>query len=566
MLSFIIRRLLIAIPLVLLSTVLEFLLVANSGDPMADLKGRNPPVPPQVIQTREHQLGLDKPMPQRYWTWLTHFVRGDMGKSIHGVEVRPLLWQRMRVTLRMVVLASILAIVLAIGAGVLSAVKQYTVTDYTFTFTGFLFLSMPVFWLAALLKEYGAIRLNKLFCKQAVSTVGAETPNLTGSLGHRLADYAGHLALPTIALALISFAAWSRYQRATMLDVLGSDYIRLARAKGLSRTRVMVRHALRNALIPLVTVVAIDTGAIFGGAIITERVFSWQGMGALLVQGAQTSDPNILLAWLTVTAVIVVLFNLIADLLYAVLDPRIRYGLHASPSTGRGRSGRRGRGSGATADRARRPGPRGGHDQRGAGVHHRRPHPDADDRAPVPRPQAGRRQPGGVPHHGGRLAHRRPLLEVRLRRHHRPVLLLTLLGPPDGHRRHRPRLHGPDPARGAEVGPGRADGGVFGDHLRRHRRGARRLLPPLGRLGADALHRPRADHPPHRDPGGAGRQRAPAGRQLVLRRPGARDRKSTRLNSSHVEISYAVFCLKKKKKTYTQKSLKKTKKKKKNKK
>src|SRR6266540_929468 len=230
MLSFIIRRLLIAIPLVLLSTVLVFLLVANSGDPMADLKGRNPPVPPQVIQTREHQLGLDKPMPQRYWTWLTHFVRGDMGKSIHGVEARPLLWQRMRVTLRMVV------------------------------------------------------------------------------------------------LALISFAAWSRYQRATMLDVLGSDYIRLARAKGLSRTRVMVRHALRNALIPLVTVVAIDTGAIFGGAIITERVFSWQGMGALLVQGAQTSDPNILLAWLTVTAVIVVLFNLIADLLYAVLDPRIRYG------------------------------------------------------------------------------------------------------------------------------------------------------------------------------------------------------------------------------------------------
>jgi peptide/nickel transport system permease protein len=326
MVSFIIRRLLIAIPLVLLSSVLVFLLVANSGDPLADLKGRNPPVPPQVIQAREHQLLLDKPIPQRYWHWLTHFVRGDMGKSIRGVEVRPLLWQRMRVTLRMVILASIIAIVLAIGAGVLSAVKQYTPTDYTFTFLGFLFLSMPVFWLAALLKEYGALRLNKLFGKQVVYTVGAETPNLTGSLGHRLADYAGHLVLPTIALALISFAAWSRYQRATMLDVLGADYIRLARAKGLSRSRVMVRHALRNALIPLVTVVAIDTGAIFGGAIITERVFSWQGMGALLVQGAETSDPNILLAWLMVTSFLVVLFNLIADVLYAVLDPRIRYG------------------------------------------------------------------------------------------------------------------------------------------------------------------------------------------------------------------------------------------------
>jgi peptide/nickel transport system permease protein len=326
MLSFIVRRLLIAIPLVLASSVLVFILVANSGDPLADLKGRQPPVPPQVIEAREKLIGLDKPLPQRYWTWLTNFVQGDMGLTIRGQEVRPLLWQRIQITLRMVILASIVAIVLAIGAGVLSAVKQYTVTDYTFTFAGFLFLSMPVFWLAALLKEYGAIRLNKLFGKQVIYTVGPESPNLAGSLGHRLADYAGHLVLPTIALALISFAAWSRYQRATMLDVLGADYIRLARAKGLSRSRVMVRHALRNALIPLVTVVAIDTGAIFGGAIVTERVFAWQGMGALLVQGVETSDPNILLAWLMVTSVLVVLFNLIADVLYAVLDPRIRYG------------------------------------------------------------------------------------------------------------------------------------------------------------------------------------------------------------------------------------------------
>jgi glutathione transport system permease protein len=326
MLSFIIRRLLIAVPVVLASSVLVFLLVTNSGDPLADLKGRQPPVPPQVIEAREKMLGLDQPLPQRYWNWLTNFIRGDMGVTIRGQEVQPLLWQRLQITLRMVVLASIVAIVLAIGAGVLSAVKQYTVTDYTFTFAGFLFLSMPVFWLAALLKEYGAIRLNKLFGKQVIFTVGPESPNLAGSFGHRLADYAGHLILPTIALALISFAAWSRYQRATMLDVLGADYIRLARAKGLSRSRVMVRHALRNALIPLVTVVAIDTGAILSGAIVTERVFAWQGMGSLLVQGVETSDPNLLLAWLMVTAVLVVLFNLIADVLYAVLDPRIRYG------------------------------------------------------------------------------------------------------------------------------------------------------------------------------------------------------------------------------------------------
>jgi peptide/nickel transport system permease protein len=326
MLSFIVRRLLIALPVVLASSVLVFILVANAGDPLADLKGRQPPVPQQVIEAREKLIGLDQPLPQRYWNWLTNFVQGDMGVTIRGQEVQPLLWQRMQITLRMVVLASVVAIVLAIGAGVLSAVKQYTVTDYTFTFAGFLFLSMPVFWLAALLKEYGAIRLNRLFGEQVIYTVGPETPNLTGSLGHRLADYAGHLVLPTIALALISFAAWSRYQRATMLDVLGADYIRMARAKGLSRSRVMVRHALRNALIPLVTVVAIDTAAIFGGAVVTERVFAWQGMGSLLVQGVETSDPNLLLAWLMVTSVLVVLFNLIADVLYAVLDPRIRYG------------------------------------------------------------------------------------------------------------------------------------------------------------------------------------------------------------------------------------------------
>src|SRR5829696_6512911 len=166
MLSFIIRRLLVAIPLVLLSSVLVFLLVANSGDPLADLKGRNPPVPPQVIQAREKTIGLDKPLPTRYVTWLGNFVQGDMGKSIRGIEVRPLLWQRLKVTAPMGDLGLGPALNPGNRGGVLSAVKQYTPTDYTFTFLGFLFQSMPVFWLAALLKEYGAIRMNKLFGKQ----------------------------------------------------------------------------------------------------------------------------------------------------------------------------------------------------------------------------------------------------------------------------------------------------------------------------------------------------------------------------------------------------------------
>jgi glutathione transport system permease protein len=228
--------------------------------------------------------------------------------------------------MRMVTVALVLALVLAIVAGVLSAVRQYTVTDYTFTFAGFLFLSTPVFWLAALLKEYGAIRLNRLFDQQVIYTVGEATPNFEGTFAERIADWAGHLFLPTLALALITFASWSRYQRSTMLDVLSSDYIRLARAKGLSRSRVMIRHALRNALIPLTTVAAIDFAAILGGAVITERVFSWQGLGQLLLDGIRENDVNVVLAWLMVTSILVVVFNLIADVLYGVLDPRIRYG------------------------------------------------------------------------------------------------------------------------------------------------------------------------------------------------------------------------------------------------
>ena len=324
--SFIIRRLLISIPLVLLASVLVFLLVANSGDPLADLKGRNPPVPPQVIEQREKTLGLDKPLPQRYWTWLTNFVQGDMGKTIRGVEVRPLLFQRLRITLRMVILASIIAIVLAIGAGVLSAVRQYTVTDYTFTFAGFLFLSMPVFWLAALLKEYGAIRLNALFGQQVVFTVGSETPNLTGSLGHRLADYAGHLVLPTLALALISFAAWSRYQRATMLDVIHDDYVRTARAKGVAERTVMRRHALRNALLPIITVFGLSFPVLLGGAVFVERIFSWPGMGLLTVTAITKRDYHLVTGIVVIGSTMVVIGSLLADMLSAAVDPRLRRG------------------------------------------------------------------------------------------------------------------------------------------------------------------------------------------------------------------------------------------------
>jgi peptide/nickel transport system permease protein len=325
MLGFVVRRLVSSILVLILSSVIVFGLVASSGNPLADLEGRNPPPPPAVIELRRTQLDLDKSIPERYLIWAKGFATGDMGRDIGGREVRPILWERFKITLRMVVLAMALALMLAVGVGVFSAVRQYTVGDYIATFTGFLFLSMPVFWLALLLKLFGAIRLNRLLGGTYVYTVGHESPNLAGSLSHKLSDWAGHMVLPIIALALVYFAGWSRYQRAAMLDVLNSDYLRLARAKGLRPRRVMGRHALRNALIPLTTVVAIDFGQVLGGAVVTEQVFAWKGMGDMLLEGIRTYDPNVVLAWLMITAVAVVLFNLIADVLYGVLDPRIRY-------------------------------------------------------------------------------------------------------------------------------------------------------------------------------------------------------------------------------------------------
>jgi peptide/nickel transport system permease protein len=150
----------------------------------------------------------------------------------------------------------------------------------------------------------------------------ANTPGLSG--WSEFTDAIGHLILPTIVLAMSSYASWSRFQRASMLDVLNSDYLRLAKAKGLSRRKVMVRHGLRTALIPLTTQVTLDVAAILGGAVLTETVFGWQGMGSMLINGINNQDTNVVLAWLVVAAIVVIVFNLIADLLYAVLDPRIR--------------------------------------------------------------------------------------------------------------------------------------------------------------------------------------------------------------------------------------------------
>lgn len=323
MLAYVIRRILSTVPVLLGSTFLVQLCIAAAGDPLASLKKKQPPVPPAQLAHLRHELHLDTNIVNRYVIWLKDLVlHGSFGASTRGINIGQQLEQRVGITLSMVLGAMILAVIFAIISGVVSAGKRYSATDNTLTFFGFLFLAMPAFWLAALLKDL-AIQSNQSF-GTSFATLYDIQPGLGGGLLVHLESRAWHLVLPTVSLALISFAAWSRFQRASMIEVLDSDYVRLARSKGLSRRRVLVRHALRTALIPFVTVVAIDVGGIFGGAIITEQVFSWHGMGEMLGNAVTNLDANEILAWLLVSGLFVIVFNLFADLLYAVLDPRIR--------------------------------------------------------------------------------------------------------------------------------------------------------------------------------------------------------------------------------------------------
>jgi peptide/nickel transport system permease protein len=275
-------------------------------------------------------MRLDEGLLKQYWTWLTGMVRGDFGPSIESPSrnLRTDLFHAAGVTLRLVILAMLIALLLAVLTGVLSAYKQYSVTDYSFTFVGFVFVAMPAFWIAALLKT-GAISFNgavePTLGSRPIPTLGEASTDPSTDFVGRLGDGAAHLILPTISLALITYAAWSRFQRASMLEVINSDYVRLARAKGLSPRRVAIRHALRTALIPMTTVTSLAIAGILGGAVITETVFQWRGMGSFLLTAIAEGDRWAILDWLMFAGFFVVVGNVIADLLYAVLDPRIRH-------------------------------------------------------------------------------------------------------------------------------------------------------------------------------------------------------------------------------------------------
>jgi peptide/nickel transport system permease protein len=323
MLGYTLRRLAWAIVIMFVASLGVFFLVAHSGDPLAQLRA-NPRTPPQVIANRENLLHLNDPFFTRYFIWLKGALHGDFGTRVDGNPVGPQMWSHLWITLRMVIPATIISVFVAVGLGVWAAMRQGRMADNLITLSNFLLISVPVFVLGLLLKDFVAIPFNKHVGHTVFYTVGQQSATLSGGFFSRLPDYAAHTALPVIVLVLVSYPSWAIYQRSSMLEVLNSDYVRLARAKGVHPRRVLIRHTLRNALLPVTTVIALDFAAILGGALITEIVFDWDGLGQWGFAGVVGLDFNTVQAYLLLTAFFVVAFNFFADLLYGVLDPRIR--------------------------------------------------------------------------------------------------------------------------------------------------------------------------------------------------------------------------------------------------
>jgi peptide/nickel transport system permease protein len=321
MLTYIVRRVLYSIPVLFLSTFFSFVFVSYAGNPIGLLRS-NPRVPQSSINHIIHQEYLDKPVIVRYFYWLESVFTHKLGNSL--VTLQPLWPQVTRTlghTLQFIVIAEVIALVLGVAVGIYSAIRQYSVFDYMFTGISFLGFAMPTFILALLLQ----IAFTDIYLHWNVRIFYTSGLNSLPGGPAWSWDRMQHLALPVITLSIISFAVYSRYMRASMLDVINSDYVRTARAKGVSERKVIMRHVFRNALIPITTVAAINFGALLGGAIITETIFSLDGFGFFFIQSLQQLDLYAVMAYLLITAIAIVVFNLIADILYGFLDPRIRY-------------------------------------------------------------------------------------------------------------------------------------------------------------------------------------------------------------------------------------------------
>jgi peptide/nickel transport system permease protein len=316
------RRLVNYIVLLVLASFLTFCLTSVAFHPLDSLLQRHPRPPQAVIDAKAHDLNLDKPIPVRWGKWVSGAVRGEFGNTITGQPVSAQLWRRVLVSLRLVVIGSVLGTVIGVVLGAWSAIRQYRLSDRVITVLSLLILSMPTFVIANLL-ILGGLRVNLIVGAPVFQYTG-ETSGLTSGWWDGFVDRLQHLVLPTLALALGAIASYSRYQRNAMLDVLGQDFIRTARAKGLTRRRALFKHGLRTALIPMATLFAYGLAGLVVGALFVEKIFGWHGIGEWFYQGILTQDTNIT-ATITVFSGVAILFGgLLSDVIYAALDPRVR--------------------------------------------------------------------------------------------------------------------------------------------------------------------------------------------------------------------------------------------------
>jgi peptide/nickel transport system permease protein len=323
MTGFLARRLLNYLALCLLATFLAYVLASLTFRPLDQLEQRQPPPPAATIEAKRVELHLDQPIPVRFGTWVSGVAGGDFGKTVAGTPVTDELWRRVGISLRLFLAGTVIGVVAGVLLGVAAAVKQYKLFDHVSTVFSFLVLATPVFVIGTLLKVLW-LPVNQAAGTQILYFNGESTPGFSGTGWAVFVDRLQHLVLPTIAIAVGQIAIYSRYQRSAMLDVLGSDFLRTAQAKGLTRRKALFTHGLRTALIPMATLFAFGFGLLVTGGAFTERIFGWFGMGDWLIVGVQNQDANIIATVTLFVAVLVLFAGWLSDVLYAALDPRVR--------------------------------------------------------------------------------------------------------------------------------------------------------------------------------------------------------------------------------------------------
>ncbi|MFN4087750.1 MAG: ABC transporter permease [Alphaproteobacteria bacterium] len=316
--QYLLRRLLIAIPSLLgISVILFTILALAPGDPFEEL-ATNPSVPPEVRAALRERFGLDDPVPVRYLRWLAAMLQGEWGYSfVSRVDVDQLIMQRLPTTLVVLGASQVLALMIALPVGVISATQPYSIFDQVANTLAFIGFSLPTFFTGILFILVFSIHLDWLpFVYRA---------DIRATGWQWFWEHVRQTIMPVAVLGLFQGATWTRFVRSAVLDVIRLDYVTTARSKGLSERVVINKHVVRNALIPVVTLVALQMPAVFGGAIVTEQIFRVPGIGSLLISAILANDTPVIMAVTFVLAVLVILFNLLADILYGWLDPRISY-------------------------------------------------------------------------------------------------------------------------------------------------------------------------------------------------------------------------------------------------